>query len=108
MEFGELMLAAIACVVLYSHHNSHHIGGSACLSHLTPRVILWREGAMPLNYVRFLEYATERIFLRRVGGGYSFVHRLVQEHFAKHEQELIARVCGPSAHRGQHSHSRGQ
>ena len=48
---------------------------------------------MPLNYVRFLEYATERIFLRRVGGGYIFIHRLVQEHFAANEEVLVARIA---------------
>ena len=57
-------------------------GGYACLSHLTLRLILWRCGAMPLNYVRFLDYCAERIFLRKVGGGYIFVHRLLLEHFA--------------------------
>jgi hypothetical protein len=46
------------------------------------RALLWRNGSLPLDTVRFLEYATERIFLRRVGGGYIFVHRLLQEHFA--------------------------
>jgi len=68
--------------------------GQACLSHLALRFVLWREGLMPLNYVRFLEYATERIFLRRVGGGYIFVHRLVQEHFAANEEALVAEVAG--------------
>ena len=57
-------------------------GGYACLSHFALRFVLWRGGAMPWNYVRFLDYATERIFLRRVGGGYIFVHRLLQEYFA--------------------------
>jgi hypothetical protein len=67
-------------------------GGQAGLSHLALRIVLWREGAMPLNYVRFLEYAKDRIFLRRVGGGYIFIHRLVQEHFAANEAVLISRV----------------
>jgi hypothetical protein len=67
-------------------------GGQACLSHLALRFVLWREGTMPLNYVRFLEYATDRIFLRRVGGGYIFIHRLVQEHFAANEAVLLERV----------------
>jgi hypothetical protein len=37
----------------------------------------------PLDWdcVRFLDDATEWLFLRRVGGGYIFVHRLLQEHF---------------------------
>jgi hypothetical protein len=45
-------------------------------------LVLWRFGAMPLDYVRFLDYAAERVFLRKVGGGYIFVHRLLLEHFA--------------------------
>ena len=36
---------------------------------------------MPLRYVRFLEEATERILLQRVGGGYRFIHPLFQEYF---------------------------
>jgi hypothetical protein len=67
-------------------------GGQAWCSHFALRYVLWLEGVMPLNYVGFLRYATERIFLRRVGGGYIFIHRLVQEHFAAHEQELVQRV----------------
>jgi hypothetical protein len=57
-------------------------GGFACLSHGALRLVLWRAGALPLRTISFLDYATERIFLRRVGGGYMFVHRLLQEHFA--------------------------
>jgi hypothetical protein len=28
-------------------------------------------------------YATERIFLRKVGGGYIFIHRPLQDYFAE-------------------------
>jgi hypothetical protein len=31
---------------------------------------------------RFLDYAAERVFLRKVGGGYIFVHRLLLDYFA--------------------------
>jgi hypothetical protein len=59
------------------------IGGwAACIQHLTLRLLLWRSGAVPGNYVRFLDEATERILLRKVGGGYIFVHRLLLEYFA--------------------------
>ncbi len=37
---------------------------------------------MPWRYARFLDYAAERLFLRKVGGGYIFVHRLLLEYFA--------------------------
>ena len=35
-------------------------GGYACLSHAALRLVLWRTGALPLNCVRFLDYAAER------------------------------------------------
>jgi tetrahydromethanopterin S-methyltransferase subunit G len=57
-------------------------GGYTCLQHVVLRFILYREGVMPKDYVGFLNYATERIFLRRVGAGYVFVHRLLLEHLA--------------------------
>jgi hypothetical protein len=46
------------------------------------RYVLWRSGALPWHYVRFLEEATERILLQRFGGGYRFIHPLFQDYFA--------------------------
>lgn len=57
-------------------------GGLACLRHYTLRFLLWRAGSMPWNTVRFLDYAAEHILLRKVGGGYIFIHRLLLEYFA--------------------------
>ena len=68
------------------------VGGEADVSHLVLRCCLSRAGLMPLRYARFLDHASERILMRRVGGGYTFVHRLVQEHFQHHESELIQRL----------------
>ena len=62
-------------------------GGRACIQHLVLRIMLWRGGSAPLHYVRFLDYAAGRIFLRKVGGGYIFVHRLLLEYFASLEPE---------------------
>jgi hypothetical protein len=45
-------------------------GGYACVSHYARRLLLWRSGAMPLNYVPFLNACVDRIFLQQVGGGY--------------------------------------
>lgn len=58
-------------------------GGEACIKHFILRVILYCSGSIPWNYARFLDYATERIFLQKVGGGYIFIHRLLLEHFAQ-------------------------
>ena len=58
------------------------IPGAACIQHFILRLILWQNRSIPWNYTHFLDYATERIFLQKVGGGYIFIHRLLLEHFA--------------------------
>jgi hypothetical protein len=58
-------------------------GGLACIQHVVLRFLLWRSGQMPWNLPRFLDYAAERILLRKVGGGYMFVHRLLLEYFVE-------------------------
>ncbi len=65
-------------------------GGLACIQHLVLRVLLWQTKCAPWNYPRFLDYASERILLRKVGGGYIFVHRLLLEYFASLESPLSA------------------
>ncbi|MGC9506269.1 NACHT domain-containing protein [Baaleninema sp.] len=58
-------------------------GLNSVCQHIALRITLWLFGYSPWNYRRFLRYCTERGFLQRVGGGYRFVHALLQEHFAK-------------------------
>jgi len=58
------------------------LGGLAVLQHCVLRFLLAVSGDIPWNLVCFLDYATERIFLRKVGGGYIFIHRLLQDYFA--------------------------
>ncbi|MCI5147844.1 MAG: WD40 repeat domain-containing protein, partial [Candidatus Electrothrix sp. MAN1_4] len=52
------------------------------LQHFTLRFVLWKYDYAPWNYARFLDYATDRIFLRKIGGGYTFDHHLLLENFA--------------------------
>ncbi len=56
-------------------------GGFAYTQHWVLRTILWATGAIPWNYPQFLDFAADRIFLHKVGGGYIFMHRLLQEYF---------------------------
>ena len=42
------------------------------------RLFLFFKGYAPLNYSRFLDYATRLIILRKVGQGYIFIHRFLQ------------------------------
>ncbi|NEU71984.1 hypothetical protein PI95_005180 [Hassallia byssoidea VB512170] len=67
-------------------------GGQACIRHFTLRFLLWRKGNIPWNYVRFLDYATDRIFLQKVGGGYIFIHRMLMEHFAQMSGQEVTQL----------------
>lgn len=58
-------------------------GGIACIKHCILRLLLYHDKSIPWNYGRFLNYCTDLLFLQRVGGRYRFVHKLLQEHFAK-------------------------
>jgi serine/threonine protein kinase len=59
-----------------------YCGGAAYVQHFVLRFLLWCDRRIPFNYAHFLDYAAERILLRKVGGGYIFVHRLLLEYFA--------------------------
>lgn len=56
--------------------------GTDVVQHYVLRTLLYWRGAIPRHYVKFLDYAVSLIFLRKVGGGYVFIHRLILEHFA--------------------------
>ncbi|BAY66650.1 hypothetical protein NIES22_67940 (plasmid) [Calothrix brevissima NIES-22] len=62
--------------------------GIACLQHFVLRIITYLTQCTPWNYAHFLNYATERIFLQKVGGGYIFIHRSLREHFANLRSNL--------------------
>jgi hypothetical protein len=64
-------------------------GGIAVIEHYVLRWYLWRDSKMPLNYVSFLDHATECALLRKIGGGYMFSHHLLLDYFAslKHEPQ---------------------
>jgi hypothetical protein len=92
---GKDLFAALAVGLTIGLTVAFVFGGQACLSHYALRMVLWRIGAMPLDTVRFLDYASERIFLRKVGGGYIFVHRLLQDYLAAQENPpREGRACG--------------
>jgi hypothetical protein len=76
--FSSLIYFGPFCVLLYGLR----FGGHAYLHHFALRIVLRYNTFAPLHYIRFLDYATSRIFLRKVGGGYVFVHRLLSEYFA--------------------------
>ncbi|MBO0347586.1 NACHT domain-containing protein [Phormidium pseudopriestleyi FRX01] len=77
----EFRVRAILSGILVGLFYGLNQAGTACIQHLTMRVLLYCNGAIPWNYTRFLDYAQKLIFLQRVGSGYIFIHRLLLEHF---------------------------
>ena len=61
-------------------------GGTTCIQHFNLRRILYRKGRIPWNYARFLDYTSERLLMKKVGGGYIFYHRMLMEHFDRRNQ----------------------
>jgi hypothetical protein len=62
--------------------------GLDVVHHYVLRIILCWKGLIPRRYVEFLDFAVSLIFLRKVGGGYVFLHRLVLEHFANMSKQV--------------------
>jgi hypothetical protein len=58
-------------------------GGSAAIKHYALRLILWLNGRAPLNFIQFLDHCARLILLKKVGGGYIFIHRMLRDYFAE-------------------------
>jgi hypothetical protein len=66
-------------------------GGLSYLRHRLLVALLQRQGLIPAHLIGFLDYADGHILLRRVGGGYLFIHRLLQDYFRNRVHQI-----GPS------------
>jgi hypothetical protein len=60
-------------------------GGEVWVQHMMLRLVLWRVGHMPApwQYIAFLDDAVDQLLLRKVGVGYVFRHRLLQDYFTR-------------------------
>ena len=72
---GLAILSALIAAALF--------GGSVFVKHFLLRGLLRLHGSLPWRYGRFLDHAAQLVFLRKVGGGYIFMHRLLQQYFAE-------------------------
>jgi len=61
----------------------YQAGGNALSQHIALRFVLAWNRYAPLRYDLLLNYCTERLLLQRVGGRYRFMHKLLQDHFAR-------------------------
>ncbi len=74
-----IVITGLSLALLFSISTA----GLPVIQHFALRLILWKSGAIPWNYARFLSYANERRLIKQVGGRYRFIHDLLREHFAK-------------------------
>jgi hypothetical protein len=52
------------------------------IKHYALRLILWLKGYTPLNFIKFLDHCAKLILLKKVGGGYISIHRMLLDYFA--------------------------
>lgn len=83
---GLLQIVGVALTLLI-WLSFQEAGGEALTRHLALRLILRRHRYAQLRYDLLLNYCTERLLLQRIGGRYRFMHKLLQDHFAKMDLE---------------------
>ena len=81
-----ILIIALLLAVAYGMTSS----GMPAIQHFSLRLVLWLNGYIPWNYARFLDYATELIFMQKVGCGYQFFHNWLRDHFAKMDRGSVA------------------
>jgi len=79
---GKLILVAVISGVFLGLW----FGGFAVIQHYFLRLVLTYANCLPWGINHFLDYCADRVFLRQVGRGYAFIHRLLLEHFAEIDQ----------------------
>jgi hypothetical protein len=62
-------------------------GGYAVIQHVQLRYLLRRDNSIPTNMAQFLDYVASMVLMRKVGGGYIFIHRYLLEYFADLETD---------------------
>jgi len=78
IDFYISLIVALLISLLFGLNRA----GKPVIQHSILRIILYFNGYIPWNYARFLDYATDRLFLQRVGGGYRFMHDFLRQYFA--------------------------
>ncbi|NEO47902.1 MAG: NACHT domain-containing protein [Moorea sp. SIO4A3] len=79
INFYQTLIIALLISFLFGLNEA----GKPAIQHFSLRLILYCNGYIPWNYAHFLNYATNRLFLQRVGGSYRFMHNFLRQYFAK-------------------------
>jgi hypothetical protein len=69
------------CALVFGAVGALHYGGFSLLQHVIVRLILVTQRRIPWRLSHIASQAEDLAFLRRVGTGYIFIHRLMLEYF---------------------------
>jgi serine/threonine protein kinase len=83
MDFGVLFPLP---AMLFTWIMASRFGIFTVIKHVELRRMLRRTGKIPTNLADFLDYSSENILMRKVGGGYMFIHRMLMDYFAESER----------------------
>ncbi len=72
------------------------LGGPAVIQHYVLRLLLWRSDAVPLQLVPFCDRCVDLVLLRRTGGSYIFIHRMLLDCLASLEPSFTHGPAGQS------------
>lgn len=64
-------------------------GGVACIRHVALRIALWHTCVAPWNYAALLNNASDRLLMRRVGGGFAFWRLRLRDFLAGLSEEEL-------------------
>ncbi len=62
-------------------------GLSNVSKHYLIRLLLWYKKRIPWRFVQFLDYSAGLVLLLKVGGGYIYMHRMLQDYFVDQPQK---------------------
>lgn len=68
------------------------LGGFTVACHYMLRFLLAAKRRLPFRLVPIFNFCIDRAFMRQVGGGYIFIHRLLMEYFAALTDEDIKQL----------------
>jgi hypothetical protein len=80
---GEELISGLTFGLILALIGGLNRGGSAVIKHCALRLILWLKGYTSLKFIKFLDHCARLILLKKVGGGYIFIHRMLLEYFAE-------------------------
>ena len=85
------LIVALAAALIVSKYN--HIIGHYTLRFLLTRSNILPHGVYDWQLIYYLDTMHERILLRRVGGGWKFIHRYLQDYFGSLTTKEIAEIA---------------